>query len=108
MLLKLAVIADDLTGGMMVASLLEREGVYCPLVTSLDALNELDDRAEAVVIGCKLRIVPTEHAVSEVRSYGKMLLAKGVKRIYYKYSALFMSTDKGNICLLYTSPSPRD
>ena len=96
-MLKLAVIADDLTGGMMVASLLEREGVFCPLVTSLDALNELDDRAEAVVIGCKLRIVPTEHAVSEVRSYGKMLLAKGVKRIYYKYSALFMSTDKGNI-----------
>ena len=35
--------------------------------------------------------------MSEVRSYGKMLLAKGVKRIYYKYSALFMSTDKGNI-----------
>ena len=34
-MLELGVIADDLTGGMMVASLLEREGVRCPLVTSV-------------------------------------------------------------------------
>ena len=94
---ELAVIADDLTGGMMVASLLEREGVRCPLVTSLQALNALDDKVEAVVVGCRLRIAPTDCAVAEVRSYGKMLLQKGVKRIFYKYSALFMSTDRGNI-----------
>ena len=94
---ELAVIADDLTGGMMVASLLEREGVRCPLVTSLQALNALDDKVDAVVVGCRLRIAPTDCAVAEVRRYGKMLLQKGVKRIFYKYSALFMSTDRGNI-----------
>ncbi|MEE2736367.1 MAG: four-carbon acid sugar kinase family protein [Pseudomonadota bacterium] len=94
---ELAVIADDLTGGMMVASLLEREGVRCPLVTSIQALNALDDKVDAVVIGCRLRIAPTDCAVAEVRRYGKMLLKKGVKRIFYKYSALFMSTDRGNI-----------
>ena len=57
-MLELGVIADDLTGGMMVASLLEREGVRCPLVTSGDALNTLDDDAQAVVVGRKLLIQP--------------------------------------------------
>ncbi|RZO74889.1 MAG: four-carbon acid sugar kinase family protein [OM182 bacterium] len=96
-LLELGVIADDLTGALMVASLLQKEGVYCPLVTSLEALDNLDERAEAVVIGCKLRVASVEEAVAEARSFGNMLLSKGTKRIYYKYSALFMSTDKGNI-----------
>ena len=47
MALELGVIADDLTGGMMVASLLEREGVRCPLVTSAEALEGLDAEADA-------------------------------------------------------------
>ena len=49
MALELGVLADDLTGGMMVASLLEREGVPCPLVTSTDALRDLDENVQAVV-----------------------------------------------------------
>ena len=60
-MLELGVIADDLTGGMMVASLLEREGVRCPLVTSVEALDNLSDDAEAVVIGRKIRLILTYH-----------------------------------------------
>ena len=97
MLLELGVIADDLTGGIMVASLLEREGVHCPLVTSTEALAELDDDAEAVVIGRKIRLLPPEEAVADTRRSAEALLGKQTKRIYYKYSALFMSTAKGNI-----------
>ena len=96
-MLELGVIADDLTGGMMVASLLEREGVRCPLVTSVEALAELDEDAEAVVIGRKIRLAPPEEAVADARRSGEALLSKGTKRIYYKYSALFASTRKGNI-----------
>ena len=96
-MLELGVIADDLTGGMMVASLLEQEGVRCPLVTSVEALADLDNEAEAVVIGRKIRLAPPEEAISEVRRIGEALLAKKTKRLYYKYSALFMSTDQGNI-----------
>ncbi|HAK50281.1 MAG TPA: hypothetical protein DCM54_00025 [Gammaproteobacteria bacterium] len=96
-MLELGVIADDLTGGMMVASLLEQEGVRCPLVTSVEALANLDKDAEAVVIGRKIRLAPPEDAVAEVRRIGEALLAKETRRLYYKYSALFMSTDQGNI-----------
>ena len=63
-MLELGVIADDLTGGMMVASLLEREGVRCPLVTSVEGLNGLQDDAEAVVIGRKIRLLPAQEAVA--------------------------------------------
>ena len=96
-LLELGVIADDLTGGMMVASLLEREGVACPLVTSTEGLAGLDEDAEAVVIGRKIRLLPPEEAVADARRSAEALLAQQTKRIYYKYSALFMSTEKGNI-----------
>ena len=96
-MLELGVIADDLTGGMMVASLLEREGVSCPLVTSTEALARLDQDAEAVVVGRKIRLLPPEEAAADARRSAKALLVKRAKRIYYKYSALFMSTDRGNI-----------
>ena len=96
-MLELGVVADDLTGGMMVASLLEREGVRCPLVTSAEALAGLEDDAEAVVIGRKIRLLPPEEAVADACRSAEALLRKQAKRIYYKYSALFMSTDKGNI-----------
>ena len=96
-MLELGVIADDLTGGLMVASLLEREGVCCPLVTSAGALDGLDNDAEAVVVGCRLRLAAPSQAAAEARSIGEALLGKQAKRLYYKYSALFMSTEQGNI-----------
>ena len=96
-MLELGVIADDLTGGMMVASLLEREGVTCPLVTSTEALDGIDEDAEAVVVGRKIRLLPPEEAAADARRSAGALLGKRAKRIYYKYSALFMSTERGNI-----------
>ena len=96
-MIELGVIADDLTGGMMVASLLEREGVHCPLVTSPRALSDLNPGAEAVVIGRKIRLIPAAEAVDDANSSARGLVAAGVKRIYYKYCATFDSTDQGNI-----------
>ena len=69
-MLELGVIADDLTGGMMVASLLEREGVTCPLVTSTEALDGIDEDAEAVVVGRKIRLLPPEEAVANAPDPG--------------------------------------
>ena len=97
MALELGVIADDLTGGMMVASLLEREGVRCPLVTSAEALESLDPEADAVVVGKKLRLIPAADARTEVSAIGRALKAIDTKRIYYKYCATFDCTDEGNI-----------
>ncbi|GIR82441.1 MAG: hypothetical protein CM15mP84_01890 [Cellvibrionales bacterium] len=57
-MIELGVLADDLTGGMMVASLLESEGVSCPLVTSVNELADVAaSSATAVVVARKIRLV---------------------------------------------------
>ena len=94
--LELGVIADDLTGGVKLASLLEAAGVHCPLVTSVAALGGLGD-VQAVVVGRKLLALPAAAAVADAKQSGAALLAKGAKQLYYKYSALFSSTERGNI-----------
>ena len=96
-MLELGVIADDLTGGVKVASLLEAAGVRCPLVTSVASLDALSDDVQAVVVGRKLLSLPANRAVVDARQSAEALLAKGAKQIYYKYSALFSSTARGNI-----------
>ena len=66
---------------MMVASLLEREGVRCPLVTSADALSDLGPEAGAVVVGKKLRLIPAADIRTEVSTIGSALRAIDTKRI---------------------------
>jgi len=97
MALELGVLADDLTGGMMVASLLEREGVPCPLVTSTDALRDLDENVQAVVLARKIRLIPALEAREEARLAAVAFREVGAKRIFYKYCATFDSTAQGNI-----------
>ena len=96
-MLELGVISDDLTGGMRVASFLEREGVRCPLVTSGEALDTLDDEVQVVVVGQKLLAKPAHEAQADARRAGEALLAKGARQLYHKYSGLFASTARGNI-----------
>ena len=57
-MIELGILADDLTGGMMVASLLEGEGVECPLVSSIDGLADVaKSDAQAVVVARKIRLI---------------------------------------------------
>ena len=94
---ELGILADDLTGGMMVASLLERDGVRCPLVTSAEALAGLSSDVEAVVVARKIRLIEASAAQNEARHVWAALQTLGTKRMYYKYCATFDSTDEGNI-----------
>ena len=96
-MLELGVLADDLTGGMMVASLLEREGIECPLVTTVAALTDIPSSATAVVVARKMRLIPSEEAQAEAEKAVHALQAIGCARLYYKYCATFDSTSKGNI-----------
>ena len=96
-MIELGILADDLTGGMMVASLLEREGVECPLVSSVEALTDIPSTAIAVVVARKIRLVDPVIAVDEAKQTVKALQKLGCKRFYYKYCATFDSTEKGNI-----------
>ncbi len=95
--IQLGVIADDLTGGAKVASLLESAHVRCPLLTSDATLRSLSGNEQAVVIGRKLLALPPDEAVADASRIASSLLATGVRQIYYKYSALFSSTARGNI-----------
>ncbi len=96
-LIELGILADDLTGGMMVASLLEREGVECPLVSSVAGLAGLPPTATAVVVARKIRLIDAGDAAEEARQTVRALQDIGCSRFYYKYCATFDSTEKGNI-----------
>ena len=96
-MLELGILADDLTGGMMVASLLEREGIECPLVSSIEALADISPSASAVVVARKIRLVDSVAAMNEGQQTVEALKKVGCKRFYYKYCATFDSTEKGNI-----------
>ena len=72
-------------------------GIRCPLITSSDALTTLSGEEQAVVVGRKLLALPAHEAVADATATAKALLAAGAKQIYYKYSALFSSTARGNI-----------
>ncbi len=97
MSLELGIIADDFTGGAMVASLLEREGVETPVVTSAQAIADLPGHVEAVVFAGTYRLAPPEQARSVVRSVAEAMRVRGCPRVFSKYSATFDSTDRGNI-----------
>ncbi len=96
-MLELAVLADDLTGGMITASALEAEGVLCPLVTSIEALDHLPAEAEAVVLARKIRLVEPSVARAEALAAVQAFARLNPRRIYYKYSGVFDSTPRGNI-----------
>ena len=53
--LEFGVIADDLTGGLIVAGMLEREGVACPLATCADLTPSANDDG-ALVIARRFRL----------------------------------------------------
>ena len=79
--LELGILADDLTGGMMVASLLEAEGIRCPLVSSVEALAEIDPTtAEAVVVARKIRLIEPDLAVLEAQAVVAGLQKLGIQR----------------------------
>ncbi len=97
MTFELGGIADDLTGGMMMASLLEREGVTSPLITATGQLASIAPDAEAVVYANKFRLIPAQDARNTVSTAATALRDAGAKHVYYKYCATFDSTDEGNI-----------
>ena len=81
--LELGVLADDLTGGMMVASLLEADGIRCPLVSSVEALAALDpSTADAVVLARKIRLIEPDLAIAEAGAAVEAMQKLGVQRFY--------------------------
>lgn len=90
------IIADDLTGGLLVASFLEGEGIECPLFTKPEALPDRLD-APAAVIARRFRLIPAAEATADFEAAAGALQAHRPRQLYYKYCATFDSTDEGNI-----------
>ncbi len=89
-------LADDLTGGLELATMLVAEGVPTLLATSADAVEPVGDAA-AVVLAQKTRIAPAAEARERFDAGAAALLTAGARQLFFKYCATFDSTDAGNI-----------
>lgn len=88
-------IADDLTGGIELASMLVARGVKTGFAIGAGARLRAD--AEAQVIALKSRVVPAADAVAQVLEAADRLIAAGTRQLFFKYCATFDSTPRGNI-----------
>ncbi|MEQ1955933.1 four-carbon acid sugar kinase family protein [Mesorhizobium sp. CN2-181] len=96
MSVRFAVIADDFTGGLFVASHLERLGIPVVYVSDLHVLPDVGEQ-EVVVVATRLRFMPAAEAVFLLDAVTTALEAIGTRQIFYKYCSTFDSTDDGNI-----------
>ena len=92
--IKLAVIADDFTGGADAASFLKRKHANVVLLTGIPLM--LPD-CDCVVFALKIRSVPVSDAIKKVHDVLLFLEQYQVEHLYYKYCSTFDSTPKGNI-----------
>ncbi|MFA6153535.1 four-carbon acid sugar kinase family protein [Mesorhizobium sp.] len=96
MSIRFAVIADDFTGGLFVASNLERLGIPVVYVCDTDVLADIGDQ-EVVVVATRLRFMPPQDAVARLDALTTALDAIGTRHLFYKYCSTFDCTDEGNI-----------
>lgn len=92
--IKLAVIADDFTGGADAASFLKRKHANVVLLTGIP--QTLPD-CDCVVFALKIRSIPVSDALKKVHDVLLFLDQYHVEHLYYKYCSTFDSTPKGNI-----------
>jgi len=90
----LGIVADDVTGALMVAGYLEGGGIYCPVVFDPTAVV---GGAPVIVGGTRTRTVPVTDALAELQRMADAFVSAGYARLAYKACATFDSTEYGNI-----------
>lgn len=88
------VIADDLTGGLELASMLIARGI--PTTLSIGP-GEPARYGVAHVFALKSRVAPVAEAVGTTLEALERLIGQGARQIFFKYCATFDSTPAGNI-----------
>ena len=92
--IKLAVIADDFTGGADAASFLKRKHANVILLTEIpDSIPDCD----CVIFALKIRNLPACDAINQVHEVLVFLAQYQIEHLYYKYCSTFDSTPEGNI-----------
>lgn len=89
----LGIIADDFTGAVMVAGMLETVGIACPVLFRPGAAPA----AGVLIAAARTRTVPVGEALDEIAALHGALVAAGCERVAYKGCATFDSTEAGNI-----------
>jgi uncharacterized protein YgbK (DUF1537 family) len=92
----LGIIADDFTGGLMIAGYIEGAGIACPVLFDKNEIAALEP-CDVVVVGTRTRLAPAEEAVAEVQAIAERFDQAGCTQVAYKVCASFDSTDDGNI-----------
>lgn len=93
----LAIIADDLTGAILVGASLEAEGTECPVVIGAPEAAR-DERSPIVIFATRTRLAPAADAVATVADILVEVERNGAApQVAYKVCASFDSTDDGNI-----------
>jgi uncharacterized protein YgbK (DUF1537 family) len=93
--LELAAIADDITGGVELASMLVSRGLRVGFALGVD--GPMDPAADAQVVALKIRTAERDWAVDQTRAALGRLLERNPRHVFFKYCATFDSTPKGNI-----------
>jgi uncharacterized protein YgbK (DUF1537 family) len=93
--MQLGVIADDVTGGTDVASVLRRDGFS--VVQTLGVPRSALPPADVVVVSLKIRTAAVDDATAAARAASEYLTSAGARQLYFKYCSTFDSTDRGNI-----------
>lgn len=96
MLPKLGIVADDYTGGLLVAGLLEAFGISAPVAFDTQAVAD-SSTGDVIILATRTRFLPLEAALDTIAAGADALEAAGCKRIAYKACASFDSTPTGNI-----------
>lgn len=93
----LGAIADDLTGAVELASMLQAGGARTRLVVGAAAVPGTAEGMDALVVALRSRVAPPAEAVAESTQAAARLRALGARQIFLKYCASFDSLDTGNI-----------
>jgi uncharacterized protein YgbK (DUF1537 family) len=90
-------LADDLTGAVELAAMLQAGGARTRLLVGADAVPDRIDNTDAVVVALRTRVAPPAQAVATCDAVAARLLALDARQLFLKYCASFDSLDTGNI-----------
>jgi uncharacterized protein YgbK (DUF1537 family) len=93
--MKLAAIADDITGATDLASVIRHAGLS--VVQTIGVPSAIPADAGAVVVSLKIRTAPVDEATAAAAAAADVLKGAGATQIYFKYCSTFDSTERGNI-----------
>lgn len=93
---ELGIIADDFTGALLIAGMMEAQGVSAPVFFDIDGVDP-EEAGDIPILAIRSRVGPVEAALASITAAASALRRAGCRRLSYKACASFDSTEEGNI-----------